>query len=255
MKTQHWGALLALLLLAACSTVPRDLRGAGEADSSISLASLRSHTVEANGQLVRWGGMIARVQNKDNQSWIEIVEKPLDRSGRPLDENVTGGRFMAIFDRFLDPLIFSQGREITVQGALQPAVDGKVGEQAYQYFVVTGGGLHLWEPRPIRDYERGYFIMSSWWDPWWYQPVFIYRGGYYPAHHYRDNRYYDRNTTTPPGSVNVTPGPLVPGNNPVPPPPAPPKVPVHQPEPPRDARTVHESLPSRNSDTKLHDKR
>lgn len=165
------------LLLAACASVPESVRG--PTDPSITLASVRGNESMINGQLVRWGGLVARVQNKDNQSWIEIVEQPLNSWGRPVGGNQTGGRFLAVFGGFLDPLIFQTGREITVVGSLQPTVEGKIDDQPYKFPVLSGSGYHLWEPRRDYHHDDVLLIRGSYWDPFWYRP-------YYPViiHHH-----------------------------------------------------------------------
>ncbi|NQD37710.1 Slp family lipoprotein [Permianibacter sp. IMCC34836] len=176
--TKHlWTAAVISVLLAACANVPESVQG--PADPNITLATVRGNDAAVNGQLVRWGGLVARVQNKDNQSWIEIVEQPLGSSGRPVGGNVTGGRFIAIFGGFLDPLIFKTGSEITVVGSLQPGVEGKIDDQPYKFPVLSGSGYHLWEPRADRHYDDVLLLRGSYWDPFWYRP-------YYPViiHHY-----------------------------------------------------------------------
>lgn len=176
--TKHlWTAAVISVLLAACASVPESVQG--PADPNITLATVRSNDAAVNGQLVRWGGLVARVQNKDNQSWIEIVEQPLGSSGRPVGGNVTGGRFIAIFDGFLDPLIFKTGSEITVVGSLQPGIEGKIDDQPYKFPVLSGSGYYLWEPRVDRHYDDVLLLRGSYWDPFWYRP-------YYPViiHHH-----------------------------------------------------------------------
>ncbi len=168
---------LAGLLLSACASVPDSVQG--PVDPNISLATVRGNDAAINGQLVRWGGLVARVQNKDNQSWVEIVEQPLNSWGRPVGGNQTGGRFIAVFGGFLDPLIFQTGREITVVGSLQPAVEGKIDDQPYKFPMLSGSGYHLWEPKVDRHHDELLLIRGSYWDPFWYRP-------YYPViiHHH-----------------------------------------------------------------------
>lgn len=179
------------LTLVACSTVPNDI--GGNVDPSITLTRVRADQSLAQGQLVRWGGLIARVQNKEGQTWIEIVEKPLTHYGQPVDANVTNGRFIAIFDRFLDPMVFQLGREVTVMGSLQPAVEGKIDEQPYHYAVIAASGFHLWQPRADRHYDDVMIMRGGFWDPWWYRPVYI--------HHHVHTAPRPRVTPPPPTST------------------------------------------------------
>jgi len=164
------------VVLVGCAGVPDSVQG--PADPAITLATVRGNDAVINGQLVRWGGLVAKVQNKDNQSWIEIVEQPLNSSGRPSGNNVTGGRFIAVFGGLLDPLIFQTGREITVVGSLQPGVEGKINDQPYKFPMLSGSGYHLWEPRAER-YHDDLILQGGYWSPFWYRP-------YYPViiHHH-----------------------------------------------------------------------
>ncbi len=191
-------AVAAGLVLSACSTVPNDI--GGTVDSTLTIARVRAEPSLAQGQLVRWGGLVARVQNRENQTWIEIVEKPLGSYGQPVDANITNGRFIAIFDRFLDPMIFQIGREITVMGSVQPPVDGKIDEQPYSYVVVSASGYHLWQPRQDRHHDDMILLHRSYWDPWWYRPVYI--------HHHHHPRPSTPNVVPPqPNSTFPVTGP------------------------------------------------
>lgn len=163
--------VLAAAMAAGCSTVPKSVRGDV---TEVTVSTVQSNAGQYQGVPVRWGGLIAQMQIKDNMSTVEIVEKPLSSSGRPVEGNVTGGRFIAVFSGFLDPMIFSTGREITVMGSVQEVITGKVSDQDYQYPVLSASGYHLWQPR--QDYyDRSTVIVSAgYWDPfyhpYWYRP-------------------------------------------------------------------------------------
>jgi len=155
-----------LIVLTGCNTVPQPISGEY---NNLTVGAARS---ESQPVKVRWGGVIAKVSNQDDQSTIEIVAKPLNRSARPEDVDATGGRFLAVVPEFIDPVIYKQGREITVVGELSKSIEGKVGEMKYVYPVVVVSGHYLWKERP--QYQEVHYYGPSYW------PVIPYHYYHYP---------------------------------------------------------------------------
>lgn len=110
---------------------------------------------------VRWGGSIARVENRSDETLIEIVEHPLRRYGRPQASYQSEGRFVAQIPGFLDPAIYDEGRRITVIGTLKGSIHRKIGEHPYEFPLVAADEHRLWEePDPgYTDYR---------YSPYWY---------------------------------------------------------------------------------------
>jgi outer membrane lipoprotein len=77
---------------------------------------------------------------------IEILQKPLDREGKPLRTDRTEGRFIAAADRFLDSAVYHAGRDITIVGEVAGQKTMRLGEVDYTYPLVHVKDLHLWEP-------------------------------------------------------------------------------------------------------------
>ncbi len=267
--------LAAAFWLAGCVTVPDAVQGS--VDESVTLNVVRLDESIIRGQPVRWGGLVAAVQNKEGQSWIEIVDQPLDETGRPVGGDVSGGRFIAIVQGMVDPLIAKTGREITVMGSLQPVIEGKINEQPYRYPVIAVSGYHLWQQQ--RDYHPDghvhgqIWIQSGYWSPYWYAPPYpyypwrpyppgylpppgyypppVYRppGAYPPGHYppgYRPPGYYPPGHVPPPRPYppgHNPPGSIPPGQNPPPgqtPPPG-----YQPPTPPGNSPPVVAPPPSR----------
>jgi outer membrane lipoprotein len=136
------------------------------------------------GRPVRWGGTIVTVENKEDETWVELVAKDLDHYGRPLDSDRSEGRFIARVTAFLDPAIYSEGREITVYGRLEDGIERPIGEKPYNYSVVKAETLYLW-----RDYTDLYY------DDFGYYPYYTYPYPYlyprYPHHGYYGGYYGD----------------------------------------------------------------
>ncbi|PWK49978.1 Slp family lipoprotein [Pleionea mediterranea] len=162
------------VVLAGCNTVPKSLQGDYK---PVTLAEARK--TEGSSVKVRWGGVIARVDNQERQSVIEIVAKPLMSSSRPRDVDTSGGRFLAIVPDFVDPVVYEKGREVTVVGELSDMVEGKIGEMKYWFPVVRTTSHHLWKKRS--EVKQVHHWGTSFW------PIFPHRYYYHP--HWR---YYPR---------------------------------------------------------------
>jgi len=167
----HWFGLLLLLgWLAGCATIPPVYDPIQDANfQGPTLAVARAQPEAYLQTRVRWGGVVARVDNQREETWLEIVEQPLGNNGRPTGADASAGRFLARFPSFLDPAIYAAGRAITVVGPLTGTMPGQVGDYRTTYLVVTVEFHRLWsESRPP---EVIYLP-----DPFWYGPG--YRWGY-----------------------------------------------------------------------------
>jgi len=122
-------------------------------------AEARRDSAAHEGELARWEGLIADVQNQPRRSRIEMVYIPLDRQGKPKDEQ-SQGRFVAYLDGFVDPLIYSRGRSITVLGTIAAPESGRVGEYEMALPVLMVKEHKLWER--VKEVEIRYV------DPWFY---------------------------------------------------------------------------------------
>jgi outer membrane lipoprotein len=136
------------------------------------------------GERVRWGGEILGVENQAAATEVAVYGRPLFNNAEPRPEGGEGVRFIARFERFLDPAEYSAGKRLTVRGRLTSALTRKVGEYAYRYPVVEVEAHHLWpayEPPPEPAWFR-----DPYYDPWWpwgpWGPWGPY--GYWPYRHW-----------------------------------------------------------------------
>jgi outer membrane lipoprotein len=143
------------VLLASCATVPAPLQG------QFTPTTPREAVAAANGQAVRWGGEIIKVEPKSGSTCFEILARELDSNARPVPRDPSGGRFIACHAGFQDPEEFKQGRDITVVGHVTGIDHGKIGEFDYRYPHVEADAIHLWKPRPL-------YARSPYPDPWMY---------------------------------------------------------------------------------------
>jgi outer membrane lipoprotein len=153
----------AIVALSACTTVPEQIEG--------TFADISPARVEPSvfGSSVRWGGVIVGSSAKDNQSCLEILSHDLDKYLRPKLEDSTAGRFMACQPGFLDPMVFTSGREITVTGKIQNIKVQKVEDFDYRYPVLAVDDLVLWQKRKVVMRYSGYAgpFNDPFYGPWY----------------------------------------------------------------------------------------
>ncbi len=174
-KTRLAIAALAAFLLTACgTTIPEQIRNAPT--DSPSVGEARADPDNFIGARVRWGGTIAQVENRESQTLIEVVARSLQDNARPSESDRSQGRFLARFDGFLDPAIYSKGRELTVVGTVEGRQTRTIDEYDYEYPVVNVESHYLWDPRP--EYSRDpyrhspYYYYDPFYDPFLYDPFF-----------------------------------------------------------------------------------
>lgn len=171
---------VAAITLAGCATtVPEAIREVPPGNPSP--VEVRAAPERFEGERVRWGGTISGVENREQETWIEVVARTLKDNGRPEEGDVSYGRFLARVEGFLDPAIYSEGREITVVGTLGESVTRRIDRHPYRYPVVEVSSHHLW---PVERRVPAYYHDPYWYDPWydpWYpfSPWPYYRRPYY----------------------------------------------------------------------------
>jgi outer membrane lipoprotein len=114
------------------------------------LASPQSY----QGRIVRLGGVIVNTENREEETVLEILEKPLGRNGRPKSGDTSGGRFMVIFESFLDGAVYHPDRPVTIVGEVVGKETALIGEAPYQYPLLLGRDVRLWEKRDNFDRPR-----------------------------------------------------------------------------------------------------
>ena len=171
--------IFASLLLSGCaSSIPPTISNAPE--SAASLSQLRAMPQDYIGQSVRLGGRIIEVENHQHDSWISIVEQPLQGNGKPRTSDQSAGRFIARVKGFVDPAVFSKGRRITVAGRFERLQTRKIGDYDYRYAIIDADDYYLWPREPKVRYAPSNVLWP--YSPW-YGPY-----DYFPYQHYYHRR-------------------------------------------------------------------
>jgi outer membrane lipoprotein len=116
-------------------------------DKSITFSDLMRDPGSYKGKWVMLAGdIVAARPEKDGSTYIEVLQRPADRRGRPLRTNKTEGRFIAVSKQFLDPTVYARGRVITIVGEVIGDSVKPLGAMVYRYPLLKVEVVHLWEP-------------------------------------------------------------------------------------------------------------
>ena len=149
-----------VMMLAGCATsgnrafVPAEKV---EASEVLTVSAVRQQPQVHAQSEVEWGGVVARVENREGATWIEVIERPLNNSGQPIPSNLSGGRFLAVVPGFLDPADYREGLAITVAGNIDGIDVRPLGETTYDYPKVSVVDHQLWIPNSRRLARRGHY--------------------------------------------------------------------------------------------------
>jgi len=174
------GLLLSLFLSGCAHVISEDiLKGV---DKEISFEELLEDPDKYQGKIVLLGGVIVKTENKQHGTILEIYQTELDSYGRPINTDVSQGRFLALYEEFLDSEIYRKGRRVTVAGVVRGVEVMKLGDIDYHYPYLLVKEIHLWKEG--RRHEIGLYHRDLWCPSWWDL-------GYYRWYHpYYFNRWY-----------------------------------------------------------------
>lgn len=173
------GVVLSMLISACSSHIPPEIRQ--HPNGAPSVVQVQQNADNFISKKIRWGGIILNTENKHNTSRLTILAHPLSSRGEPRVNDQSPGRFIAIIDKFIEPLVYSQNRKITITGKLLRTETLKVGEFPYEYPVIQTEQHYLWpnEPEPSDLNRHPYWWSDPWYDPW-YHPYYPWHSPYYP---------------------------------------------------------------------------
>lgn len=163
-------ASIVVLMLSSCAHViskqHRDM-----VSQDITFSALRNNPEAYINRTFILGGTIAKTTNTKTGTEIEVVQNPLDRYGYVTDKDRSEGRFLVVTAKQLDPLIYKEGRYITIAGKLAGSSTRLIGNIEFKYPLLEALELYLW--KEDRDYRHYYYdpYFSPYYSPyWWYDP-------------------------------------------------------------------------------------
>jgi outer membrane lipoprotein len=135
---------LFFMLLSCTSAISKDQMKT--VDPAITFPALLKDPEAYKGKNVLLGGQIVNTQVKEKETWVEVLQKPLDWQQQPKDTDESMGRFLIRFSDFRDPAIYAAGRKITVLGEVLGKKLLPLKELEYSYPVLAPRESHLWKP-------------------------------------------------------------------------------------------------------------
>jgi len=164
---------LALFLSISCCApvISKELRSQVARD--LTFKEILNNPEAYKDKVVFLGGVLIGAKNLREGTLIEVLQKPTDSQGRPKDADESLGRFLALYDGYLDVAIYSRGREVTVAGEIRGKKVLPLGEIEYTYPLISAKEIHLW--RPERK-EKIYYYPY----PWWHYPCCYYHPYWWP---------------------------------------------------------------------------
>lgn len=165
---------MTLLALCGCGVISKDIRR--EAVPITGLEEVRNNPDKFKEKTIIVGGEIINVLNHEDESTTLIVlALPLSSDERPDKWENNQGRFMVRTTQFLDPMVYSKGREVTVAGIVVGTEHASIGKTMYRYVVIKARQIYLWPHRYISNYyyppyPRWYWYHYGYYDYWWGMP-------------------------------------------------------------------------------------
>jgi len=178
MKTvNRFLALMAVFIFSSCSVMSPNIRK--KAETPVSFETLRENVEGYVGKTVILGGHILEVRNLAKKTQIIVLQTPLDFQHRPKQKDQSEGRFVAVYDGFLDPEIYQKDRMITVGGPVLGRETVVIEGYSYPTVAVKSEEMHLWEKELKRQTIP--FFPDPYYDPFYYDPFYPWPGPYrYP---------------------------------------------------------------------------
>ncbi len=176
MKKTCFAIFFVLMSLSCSPVLQKEIVESGAFPDS--LGEISEHPDFNKGNLFVFGGIIVKTTATKEGSLIEAIFVPVDSRGYLKGLQSSNGRFLAVYrgGTLLDPLIYSEKREITIAGEFIEMRKGIIGEMDYNYPFFEIKDIYLWEE--VRKVDRYYYMPPPYppyyyryrypyYDPWW----------------------------------------------------------------------------------------
>ena len=161
-------AILLILPMGCAPVISKELRE--NVSKKLTFKEIIKDPDAYKGKIVLFSGIILGSRNTKEGTLIEVLQKPADREGRPKDVDESDGRFLALYNGYLDIAIYNRGRKAVIAGEIKGKRVLPLGEIEYIYPLISIKEVHLFKPeKEQRIYTYPY---PAWWypQPWWHYP-------------------------------------------------------------------------------------
>jgi outer membrane lipoprotein len=143
MRRQFFFMILLFPFLSACAAAISE-QAMRDIDPNITFRALIMDPDNYRGKSILVGGQILSTAVKEKETWMEVLQQPLDWQKKPKGGDISEGRFLVHFDGFLDPAVYAAGRKITIVGKVEGKKAQPLKEMEYVYPVLKPQEHHLW---------------------------------------------------------------------------------------------------------------
>ena len=137
-------AVILSFILSGCTSV-LSTSVVQEADDKVTFTDLQKQPDRYRGTVVILGGQILDTVVKESETRVQVLQLPLGAEQRPDNTASSQGRFIVIFKRFADPLVYEKGRKITVAGVVQGGEVIMLNDRPYNVPVLLERETYLWK--------------------------------------------------------------------------------------------------------------
>jgi outer membrane lipoprotein len=147
--------LVLLVMLAGCASTQEP-----ESRQALTFLQVKAAPDSFKGQSTVFGGKVLTARRLKESTKIEILQLPLDQSGRPVyDLTQSQGRFIAQQREFLDPATFPSGTRIAVTGIVSGSITLPLDETDYTYPVIAIKRVQVWAgPEDVAHRTNPYYM-------------------------------------------------------------------------------------------------
>lgn len=143
-------AVLLSIVLSGCTSVMSNR--IVQEDEKIPFPDLLQKPDRYRGAVVILGGQILETVVRENETWVQVLQLPLGAQQAPDITAPSQGRFLVVYPRFVDPLIYGKGRKITVGGVIQGGRVITINGRSYTVPSLLEKETYLWK---AEDYYGG----------------------------------------------------------------------------------------------------
>jgi outer membrane lipoprotein len=140
-----------------------------QADRTLAFGQVYAMPEASIGHTVILGGEIVRIWNIPGVTFLDVLQRPLDTEDRPLLTQPSEGRFIVRCDRYLDPLMYTAGRRVTVAGRVLGTHTDPVGERDTVSPLLACVEISLWPQATLSEVYPSIWLWWEW-DPWYGDP-------------------------------------------------------------------------------------
>jgi outer membrane lipoprotein len=169
MRSALWLCLASGLSLALVGCASTQQGEESSSANQVTFLQVKAAADSYRGQPVVFSGEVLSARRLKEGTRIEILQLPLDRSGRPgTDRTQSQGRFIAMHREFLDPATLPPDTRVTVTGEVTGTMTLPLDETEYTYPVVDARHIEVLPPPEVGDrWRRPYpYPYSPYWGPY-----------------------------------------------------------------------------------------